>query len=104
IAGLAMHLWTEGLVTVGGVAFTTGLVLRLYNLLGRMMNQLNNLMRNYGTAQNSAELIARPLGLVDAPDAKPLVVTKAAIHFDHVRFHYDDKTAPVIDHLDLKLA
>ncbi len=104
IAGLAVHLWTEGLVTVGGVAFTTGLVLRLYNLLGRMMNQLNNLMRNYGTAQNSAELIARPLGLVDAPDAKPLAVTRAAIHFDHVRFHYDDKTAPVIDNLELKLA
>ncbi len=103
IAGLSVHLWTEGVVTVGGVAFTTGLVLRLYNLLGRLMNQLNGLMRNYGTAQNSAELIARPLGLLDAPDAKPLVVTKAAIHFDHVRFHYD-KVTPVIDGLDLKLA
>lgn len=102
IAALSVHLWTEGLVSVGGVAFTTGLVLRLYNLLGRLMNQLNGLMRNYGTAQNSAELIARPLGLVDAADAKPLVVTKAAISFDHVSFKYDN-ALPVIDDLQLEI-
>jgi len=102
IAALSVHLWTEGLVSVGGVAFTTGLVLRLYNLLGRLMNQLNGLMRNYGTAQNSAELIARPLGLVDAPDAKPLLVTKAAISFDHVSFKYDN-ALPVIDDLQLQI-
>jgi ATP-binding cassette subfamily B multidrug efflux pump len=102
IAALSIHLWTEGVVTVGGVAFTTGLVLRLYNLLGRMMNQLNGLMRNYGTAQNSAELIARPLGLIDAPDARPLVVTEAAISFRQVSFRYDNKL-PVIDRLDLEI-
>jgi len=59
-------------------------------------------MRNYGTAQNSAELIARPLGLIDAPDAKPLVVTKAGIRFDDVTFHYDN-ALPVIDNLDLDI-
>ncbi|MDB5507294.1 MAG: multidrug transporter ATP-binding protein [Devosia sp.] len=104
IAALTVHLWSEGLISVGGVAFTTGLVLRLYNLLGRLMNQLNGLMRNYGTAQNSAELIARPLGLVDAPDARPLVVTKAAIHFDKVSFHYEQVSRPVLDALDLTIA
>ena len=102
IAALSMHLWTEGLITVGAVAFTTGLILRLYNLLGRLMNQLNGLMRNYGTAQNSAELIARPLGLVDAPDARPLVVTDAVVRFNNVSFHYD-KALPVIDNLDLEI-
>jgi ATP-binding cassette subfamily B multidrug efflux pump len=102
IAALSVHLWTEGLITVGAVAFTTGLILRLYNLLGRLMNQLNGLMRNYGTAHNSADLIARPLGLVDAPDAKPLVVTAAVVRFDDVTFHYDN-ALPVIDNLDLEI-
>jgi ATP-binding cassette, subfamily B, multidrug efflux pump len=88
IGALCVHLWTEGIITVGGVALTMGLVLRLYNLLGRMMNQLNGLMRNFGTAQNSAELVGRPLGLVDAPGAVPLEVTRAEIRFDHVSFHY----------------
>ncbi|MDR3475159.1 MAG: ABC transporter ATP-binding protein [Devosia sp.] len=88
IGVLCVHLWTEGIITVGGVALTMGLVLRLYNLLGRMMNQLNGLMRNFGTAQNSAELVGKPLGLLDAPDAQPLKVTRAEIRFDHVSFHY----------------
>ena len=103
IGALSVHLWTQGLISVGGVAFTLGLVLRLYNLLGRMMNQLNGLMRNYGTAQNSAELIARPLGLVDVPGAPPLVVTAGHIHFDTIDFHYG-KPSGVIDHLDLDIA
>jgi ATP-binding cassette subfamily B multidrug efflux pump len=105
IAGIGMlciHLWTEGIISVGGVALTMGLVLRLYNLLGRLMNQLNGLMRNYGTAQNSAELIGKPLGLLDALDAKPLVVTTAAIRFENVHFHYG-RPSGVIDGLSLEI-
>ncbi|MGV8855104.1 MAG: ABC transporter ATP-binding protein [Devosia sp.] len=103
IGALSVHLWTQGLISVGGVAFTLGLVLRLYNLLGRMMNQLNGLMRNYGTAQNSADLIARPLGLVDAPDATPLLVTKGAINFERITFHYGHPSG-VIEQLELSIA
>ena len=102
IAALSVELWTEGVVTVGGVALTMGLVLRLYNLLGRMMNQLNGLMRNFGTAQNSAELVGKPLGLVDAPDASLLKVTTARISFDNVRFHYG-RPSGVIDGLSLEI-
>ncbi|MDB5622212.1 MAG: multidrug transporter ATP-binding protein, partial [Devosia sp.] len=103
IGALSVHLWTQGLISVGGVAFTLGLVLRLYNLLGRMMNQLNGLMRNYGTAQNSAELIARPLGLVDQPDAPPLVVEQGHIRFENISFHYG-KPGGVIEQLSLDIA
>jgi ATP-binding cassette subfamily B multidrug efflux pump len=103
IGALCVHLWTQGIVTVGGVALTMGLILRLYNLLGRMMNQLNGLMRNFGVAQNSAELVGKPLALVDAPDAKPLQVTEAAIRFDHVSFHYGRPGGIIEDFfLDLK--
>jgi len=88
IAALCVELWTEGVITVGGVALTMGLALRLYTNLGRLMNQLNGLMRNFGVAQNSAELVGKPLTLVDASDAKPLVVSEAGIRFDHISFHY----------------
>ena len=59
---------------VGGVAFTWRWCCRLNILLGRLMTQINGIMRNIGTMQNSAELIAQPIGLVDAPDASALVV------------------------------
>jgi len=103
IGGLSIELWTQGVITVGGVAVTMGLILRLYNLLGRMMNQLNGLMRNFGTAQNSAELVGKPLGLVDAPDARLLVVTKAAISFSHVTFHYG-RPGGIIEDFSLDIA
>jgi ATP-binding cassette subfamily B multidrug efflux pump len=102
IAAMAIHLWTEALITVGGVAFTLGLVLRLYTLLGRMMTQLNGLMRNFGTAQNSAELVGKPLTLVDAQGAEPLAVNEGAIRFEGVSFHYG-KGSGVIDDLDLTI-
>ena len=88
IAALSIDLWLAGQITAGAVAFTLGLVLRLNMLLGRMMTQLNGVMRNIGTIQNSAELIAKPIGLVDRPDAVDLKVEKPAIGFDDVRFRY----------------
>jgi ATP-binding cassette, subfamily B, multidrug efflux pump len=71
------------------VAFTMGLVLRLNMLLGRMMTQLNSLLRNFGTIQNSMETVARPQLVPDAPGAKPLIVSKGEIRFEAVKFHYD---------------
>ena len=103
IALLSIHLWAEGAVTVGAVTFTLGLVLRLNAQLDRLMNQLNGLMRNFGVAQNAAELISQPLRLVDRPDARPLVVDRGEIRFEGVNFHYG-KPSGVISQLDLTIA
>ncbi|TIV69006.1 MAG: ABC transporter ATP-binding protein, partial [Mesorhizobium sp.] len=45
---VAVYLWVEGSITVGAVAFTLSLVLRLNMLLGRVMMQLNSILRNLG--------------------------------------------------------
>ena len=103
IALLSILLWSEGAVTVGAVTFTLGLVLRLNAQLDRLMNQLNGLMRNFGVAQNSAEIISRPLQLVDGPEAKSLVVEKGEIRFEDVSFHYG-KPSGIISHLNLTIA
>ncbi|AKH99400.1 ABC-type multidrug transport system, ATPase and permease component [Hoeflea sp. IMCC20628] len=103
IAGFSINLWLTGAISVGSVAFTLSLVLRLNMLLGRMMTQLNSLMRNLGTVQNSAELVARPIGLRDSDGAKDLAVDSAGIRFDHASFGYDPRL-PVIDDLSLTIA
>jgi ATP-binding cassette subfamily B multidrug efflux pump len=88
IACFAVYLWVENLVTVGAVAFTLSLVLRLNMLLGRLMMQLNGILRNLGVLENSMQLISQPLGLVDAPNAGELVVEGGRIEVDAVDFHY----------------
>ncbi|WP_390624904.1 ABC transporter ATP-binding protein [Pseudorhizobium xiangyangii] len=102
MGGLSIHLWLDGLVSSGAVAFTLALMLRLNFLLGRLMTQLNGLMRNIGTVQNSAELISQPIGLVDQPFAKALTVRAPEIRFENVSFRYG-KGRGVIDDLSLTI-
>jgi ATP-binding cassette subfamily B multidrug efflux pump len=102
IGAFSLHLWLAGAISSGAVAFTMALVLRLNMLLGRMMTQLNSLMRNFGTVQNSAELIARPIELVDPANASELVVSEPSIRFENVTFHYG-KGGGVIDDLSLSI-
>ncbi|MCO5730426.1 ABC transporter ATP-binding protein [Rhizobium sp. SSA_523] len=103
MAALCIHLWLDGRISSGAVAFTLALVLRLNFLLGRLMTQFNGIMRNFGTVQNAAELISQPIGLTDAPNAPALVVAHPAIRFENVSFHYG-RAGGVIDHLDLAIA
>ncbi|MDG4901965.1 MULTISPECIES: ABC transporter ATP-binding protein [unclassified Mesorhizobium] len=100
IAAFAVYLWVEGSITVGAVAFTLSLVLRLNMLLGRLMMQLNSILRNLGVLENSKALISQPLGLTDAPDAKELVVAGGRIDLKNVTFHYG-KGAGVLEGIDL---
>ncbi len=102
IATLSIDLWLGGTISIGEVAFSLALMLRLSLLLGRLMTQLNGLMRNYGSIQNSAELISKPLGLIDKPNAPNLEVTKASIIFDQVNFNYMEDR-PIISGLDLEI-
>ena len=88
IGAMSIDLWLQGEISIGAVAFTLALVLRLSLLLGRMMTQLNSLMRNYGTIQNSMELLMRPIALSDRDGAGTLAVTESRIRFDHVQFQY----------------
>ncbi|MER9672926.1 ABC transporter ATP-binding protein [Mesorhizobium sp. M0208] len=100
IACFAVYLWVEGSITVGAVAFTLSLVLRLNMLLGRLMMQLNGILRNLGVLENSKALISQPLGLTDAPDAKELVVGGGRIDVSNVEFHYG-KGSGVLNGIDV---
>ncbi len=99
---LCVHLWLAGDISSGAVAFTMGLVLRLNMLLGRLMTQLNGIMRNFGTVQNSAELISKPIGLTDLPDAPAMRAVEPSIKFENITFHYG-KGKGVIEQLVLDI-
>jgi ATP-binding cassette, subfamily B, multidrug efflux pump len=88
IGWMSINLWLSGEITSGQVAFTLALVLRLNMLLGRLMGNLNGFFRSVGTVQNTMDLVAQPLDLVDATDAKPLDFRKGRIEYRNVRFAY----------------
>lgn len=103
ITATALYIWQSGGISTGHVAFTLSLILRLNILLNRLFNQLNGLFRNFGTLQDSMETIVKPIRLADAADASDLKISRGAVTFENIRFHYG-KQGGVIDHLDLSIA
>jgi len=102
ITAVALKVWQDGGISTGHVAFALSLILRLNILLNRLFNQLNGLFRHFGSLQDSMETVVKPILLRDRPDARDLVVSRGAVSFENIRFHYG-KTGGVIDHLNLAI-
>ena len=101
-AGATLWLWTQGEVGVGAVAAATAMALRLNGISHWVMWEMATLFEHIGTVQDGINTIARRHTVVDAPDAKPLVVTRGDIRFEQVSFAYGGKR-DVIDKLDLHI-
>lgn len=98
--GLALWLWTQSLVSVGAIALATGLVIRIVNMSGWIMWVVGGIFENVGQVQDGMQTIALPRQVIDAPDAKPLVVNHGEVRFDQVAFSYG-KGGGLISGLDL---
>ena len=70
------------------VATAIPFVLQIMNISGWILEIGSNVFRQIGTARDSMLTIAKPLTLVDAPGATPLVVTRGEIAYDRVGFDY----------------
>ncbi|MEW9624865.1 ABC transporter ATP-binding protein [Rhodanobacter geophilus] len=97
---LALWLWKEGHVTVGAIALSTGLVIRINNMSGWIMWVVNGIFENVGTVQDGITTIAQPRAVQDREGAMPLEVTNGSVHFRDIHFHYGKKGG-VIAGLDL---
>jgi len=102
-AALFGWMWSLGEASPGAVAAGLALALRISTMSGWVMQTVRGVFENVGVIQESMETIARPLGIVDAPDAKELVVEKGEIRFDHVTFHYG-RDEGVFEDLSLAIA
>jgi ATP-binding cassette subfamily B multidrug efflux pump len=99
-SALAIWLWSQGKVTVGAIALSIGLVIRINNMSGWIMWVVNGIFENVGTVQDGITTIAQPRAVQDREGAMPLEVTNGAVHFDGIHFHYG-KQGGVIAGLDL---
>ncbi|MDJ1159320.1 ABC transporter ATP-binding protein [Chelatococcus sp. SYSU_G07232] len=98
--GVAILLWSRGEMSTGAIAAALGLVLRITAMSGWVMHVVRDVFENIGVVQESMETIVHPHGVVDAPNARPLVVCRGEIRFEKVGFHYG-KQSSVIAGLDL---
>ncbi|HZX70200.1 MAG TPA: ABC transporter ATP-binding protein, partial [Rhodanobacter sp.] len=99
-SALAIWLWSEGRVTVGAIALSIGLVIRINNMSGWIMWVVNGIFENVGTVQDGITTISQPRAVQDHAGAMPLEVVNGAVRFEHIHFHYG-KQGGVIAGLDL---
>src|SRR5262247_699161 len=89
---IALILWRQGVVEVGAIAMVLPLTLQLTNMSRQIAVQITDLFEEIGIVQEGMITIARPLQLVDPPDAKALAVREGRISFEDVHFGYGRET------------
>jgi ATP-binding cassette, subfamily B, multidrug efflux pump len=101
-AGVALWLWMHGAVGVGALAAATAMALRLNGISHWVMWEMAALFEHIGTVQDGINTLSRPHAVLDAPEAKPLTVSRGDVRFEQVSFAYGG-TRPVIDGLSLHI-
>ncbi|MBO0902137.1 ABC transporter ATP-binding protein [Jiella sonneratiae] len=99
-AGIA--LWTNDLVTVGAIAASVGLVLRIHGMSQWIMWEVSGLFENIGTIRDGMATLQIPHAITDRPEAPPLAVPTGEIRFEKVSFHYG-KGGGVLREFDLAI-
>ena len=88
VIGWALALWYQGAASVGTVAATSALVLRLNNMTYWIMWSTSNLVQNLGVVKEGMETITYPIALTDAAQAPLLDFRDGLIRIDGVSHHY----------------
>ncbi|MFT5161241.1 MAG: ATP-binding cassette subfamily B multidrug efflux pump [Paracoccaceae bacterium] len=88
VVGWAIMLWMDGSASVGVVAATTALTLRLNSMTGWIMWALTSFFRQLGVVAEGMETIAQPITLIDAPNAPALKLDKGRIELKALTHHY----------------
>jgi ATP-binding cassette subfamily B multidrug efflux pump len=100
---VAIKLWANGAIGIDIVAMVLPMTLQISGTSARVAQEITQISDQVGTVHEAMETIAKPIGLTDPASAKPLVVTKGAIRFDAVSFHYGRKGGIIEDlSLDIK--
>lgn len=100
--GFGLWLWTQGQMSIGGIAAIAAMCLRLNGISHWVMWELTSLYEQIGTVQDGINTLAMSHNIVDHPDAKPLVVTQGHVQFHQVSFAYSAQQQ-VLNHFQLDI-
>ncbi len=100
IGFLAINLWLADSISVGAIATTMALCLRIFGMSHWVMWEVSALFENIGVVIDGMSMMAKPHQVTDRDPQKQLVATDGKIAFENIRFHYG-KDGGVIDNLSL---
>jgi len=103
VAALSIWLWTDSIISIGAIAISVSLALRLNGMSQWIMWEISALFENIGMVNDGMKMLSQPIEIEDKPNAPTLTVSKGAIDYDTVNFHYGKTNAKVIENLVLSI-
>ena len=102
---IGVYLWLIGQVSVGAIAITGGIALRLKGMVQWIMWEMASLFEHIGTVQDGMKTLTTPHAITDNANAQPLVVSQGQIKFDDVCFNYgkSDKAVQLFNGFNLHI-
>jgi ATP-binding cassette subfamily B multidrug efflux pump len=99
---LALWLWSQGSASVGAVAASIAMALRLNGISHWIMWELAMLFEHIGTVRDGMGTLSRPHNILDVPNAPALNIQQGSIDFQHINFAYStDK--PILKDFNLHI-
>jgi ATP-binding cassette subfamily B protein len=103
VIGGSVLLWIAGKATPGDVTYVLTSYYIIHAYLRDVGMHINNLQRSVNDMEELVEIHAQPIGIADAPEARPIAITGGRIQFEDVTFHYGGHVAPLYDRLNVDI-
>ncbi|TPQ33678.1 multidrug ABC transporter ATP-binding protein [Bradyrhizobium guangdongense] len=103
VIGGAVLLWMAGRASPGDVTYVLTSYYIIHAYLRDVGMHINNLQRSVNDMDELVAIHDEPIGIADAPDARPIAIEGGRIRFDDVTFHYGGHRAPLYDGLSIEI-
>jgi ATP-binding cassette subfamily B protein len=103
VLAYAVWMWWEDRATAGDMTFVLTSYFIVHGYLRDIGQHVRNLQRSANEMEEMVQFYARPLGVVDRADARPIRVTKGEIFYDRVTFRYSAQAEPLFRDFSLRI-
>ena len=103
VIGGSVLLWIAGRASPGDVTYVLTSYYIIHAYLRDVGMHINNLQRSVNDMEELVAIHDEPIGIADAPDARPIAITGGRIVFDRVTFLYGGHRHPLYDGLSVDI-
>jgi ATP-binding cassette, subfamily B, bacterial len=103
VIGGSVLLWIAGRASPGDVTYVLTSYYIIHAYLRDVGMHINNLQRSVNDMEELVAIHDEPIGISDAPDARPIAITGGRIVFDRVTFLYGGHRDPLYDGLSVDI-
>src|SRR6516162_8495922 len=101
VIGGSLLLWLAGRASPGDVTYVLTSYYIIHAYLRDVGMHINNLQRSVNDMEELVQIHGEPIGIVDHPDARGIVIEGGRIQFESVTFHYGGHRTPLYDGLSV---